>query len=344
MKTFVRISVFVLFAMPVLPAAKKVTLELPALSSVPSGSASDTPSSSSSSGMTIRVAERQLPLAMRQDFSLSTAAACSRQLKEAWHNGPMPTHRRNRTFDAASADFLREELKNAKEVNEEFEGKDPIDMQKMTGSLHEYEVWMGALIKTDFFTALSDLDVAKATGHVEKNTRLIYAKDVGKKGVLHTVLQYEFDNTLSPRARSNLEERQKALVIYLVQKNADVNAKDDQAMTPLHYAAIHNVSVATVQELFHGLSIDAIRVLLNQQDKQGNAALHYAILQKNTNLVLFLLTYWASIDLTNEAGQSAVDLAEIAPARIKKAIEKRKKEQDCCSGCLSCLRSCFCCS
>jgi ankyrin repeat protein len=136
-------------------------------------------------------------------------------------------------------------------------------------------------------------------------------------------------------------------VAYLVQKNADVNAKDDQAMAPLHYAAIHNVSMATIQELLQGLTVDAIRVLIDQQDKQGNTALHYAIWRKNAELVLFFLTYRASIDRTNKAGQSAIDLVALAPASIKKAIEMRKKELDvdgCCCGCLGCLWSCLCCS
>ena len=55
----------------------------------------------------------------------------------------------------------------------------------------------------------------------------------------------------------NDADESESLISYLVQRKADVNARDDYLMTPLHYAA-SKANLTAVKELlqFDGIKID----------------------------------------------------------------------------------------
>ena len=86
------------------------------------------------------------------------------------------------------------------------------------------------------------------------------------------------------------DDEEKILEI-LKQEDIDINAYDENHMTCLHYAALHN-NIKVIQQL---LNIGCINV--NSQNSQGNTPLHLAAQHKNALLIDMLLNA-SSIDLT----------------------------------------------
>jgi hypothetical protein len=332
MKIAIYVLVAVLFAVPTLQAAQAAPVRM------------------------VMVAEKDSKQPLHEDYSLSTAAAYVEEHMKGYSEGRglsvLPSahlHRRTHTFDAASMDFLRNEFKDAHEVDEELDGKGPVDMQKMTGSLRDYERLMGGLRKVGFFEALGKLNLKMIKSYLAEKygPLLVRAKDEGAKGVLHTVLQYKFKFKSSERIRAALDKQQKDIVTLLVENKAYVNDKDDEGRTPLHYAAIYHVNPEVVSALLHGMDIVAVAQLVNEQDRLKNTPLHYAIMDNNLGLIELFLTFNALLTLENTAHQTPLSLARTASKPIATLINKRYKQiqaDGCCCGCLSCLWSCFCCS
>uniref|UniRef100_A0A7M5V2J9 Palmitoyltransferase n=1 Tax=Clytia hemisphaerica TaxID=252671 RepID=A0A7M5V2J9_9CNID len=95
------------------------------------------------------------------------------------------------------------------------------------------------------------------------------------------------------------------IVAYLLSKGVDVDVMDQNGMTPLMWAS------------YRSFGIDPLRLILNFgasvnycDSNYKNTALHWAIASSNTNSVPSLLKSGASLEATNNKGQTPADLAD----------------------------------
>ncbi|MCL5436966.1 MAG: ankyrin repeat domain-containing protein [Candidatus Dependentiae bacterium] len=93
------------------------------------------------------------------------------------------------------------------------------------------------------------------------------------------------------------------VVRFLLENNADVNAKDYVGWTPLHEA------------LAWDMNLDIIKALVNKgarifvAEKRGYTPLHFACAHAGVETVKFLLAMGASVDSKNKLGETALDVA-----------------------------------
>lgn len=364
MKIAVSTVVIALFLVSTLQAAK-IAPSSQDLSVVPNASAT------SSGTKTIKVAEKtEQKSASAYDYSLSAAVACVKKDMKGFSEGKGLSVLPSRHHHSQTWNPLETELKEVQQVSQAMDRGEPVEMLKMTGSLHDYEKLSAQLSKVGFFTALETLDLTLAKTYLNGTKYLIYAKDRAGISPLHAVLQYEPDGKMSDSTRKWMVAKRKSLLTFLLSKGADVGLKDDQGMVPLHYAALHGVELDTVKELFKGKVLAAIPLMVNVQDKQGNTPLHYAILQSsayagqlstcieqhkpdeaqkmlylaqnNSALVAYLLELGALIEIKNKVNATPYSLALMASKDIYTLLSKRHEQiQDSASSC-SCW-SCFCC-
>jgi len=110
------------------------------------------------------------------------------------------------------------------------------------------------------------------------------------------------------------------VVENLINKNTDVNCKDEKGLTPLHHA-VKIQSESLVKLLVKsGANV-------NEKNKNGNTPLMFAVGVKNKRLVRYLINKGADVNKKNKNGQTALYIAdrlkldEIVGV-LKKALQK----------------------
>ena len=89
----------------------------------------------------------------------------------------------------------------------------------------------------------------------------------------------------------------------LLKENVDVNSRDQEGMTPLHYATDRSfVEVATLL-IKYNADIDV-------QDQQGETPLMLAVMCEHEDMVKLLIKHGARKDIQNNEGMAALDLCE----------------------------------
>ena len=110
---------------------------------------------------------------------------------------------------------------------------------------------------------------------------------------------FELNKQLIEAARNDEVDRVKRLI----KNGADVNAKDYNQWTPLHYASC-NGSITLVEMLLEkGADI-------NSKKNDQRIPLHLAALKGNVELVILLLEKGADVHSKDERGQTPVDLSK----------------------------------
>ncbi len=91
-------------------------------------------------------------------------------------------------------------------------------------------------------------------------------------------------------------------LLKLIRKGADVNAKDEQQLPPLHYAAYRGRSNTLQILLDHGAEV-------NTSNGIGYTPLMVASREGRTDAVRLLLEYGAAVNATSISGQMALSFA-----------------------------------
>ncbi len=113
-----------------------------------------------------------------------------------------------------------------------------------------------------------------------------------------------------------------AAIEILIDSGAQLCHRDPQTgQTALHVAVLNRRQDAVIK-LFAQISPD----LLNAQDAQGNTGLHYAVMNKDARLVELLLVQGAKLDLRNQEGFSAQQLAnKLNASDMSNAITRHRE-------------------
>jgi ankyrin repeat protein len=105
-----------------------------------------------------------------------------------------------------------------------------------------------------------------------------------------------------------------AIVKLLLENNADINAQDNLRATPLHRASSQG-------------HIDVVRILcgnpkirIDIQDNEGNTALHLAVEDQNDSLAIFLAKSGANVKMENKAEKTPLQLCK--DAELKRKLEQ----------------------
>jgi len=119
-------------------------------------------------------------------------------------------------------------------------------------------------------------------------------------------------------------------VARLLERGADVNARDESAMTPLHYAILRDDVVGFL--LNCGAEVNA-------RSDNGKGPLHIAALGDNKSVIERLLAAGADPALTDAEHQTSLQAAAAHAARTEASIRGVRALLECGASFMPCLRS-----
>ncbi|EAY16707.1 ankyrin repeat protein, putative [Trichomonas vaginalis G3] len=93
-----------------------------------------------------------------------------------------------------------------------------------------------------------------------------------------------------------------SLFEYFRLHGANINVKDENGITALHYAAMNNSKETAEVLISHGANI-------NEKNKEGQTALHYAAENNNKETAEVLISHGANINVKDENGITALHYA-----------------------------------
>ena len=101
-----------------------------------------------------------------------------------------------------------------------------------------------------------------------------------------------------------IAHRQEAYALFLISKGIDVNHKDDNGATPLHYTAVYKLPIVAESILKHNGNPNLL-------DKHGNSPLWTAVFNARGEykMVEILMNFNAEINIKNLYGKSPLDFA-----------------------------------
>ena len=99
------------------------------------------------------------------------------------------------------------------------------------------------------------------------------------------------------------QENNVEVIQFLIEKGADIDAKDYYGLNALNYAIMNEKAEAAEVLILEGIDV-------NVQDNDGFTPLMHAISNRNDEIILMILTY-SNVDLTmkNKDQMTAYDIA-----------------------------------
>lgn len=147
-------------------------------------------------------------------------------------------------------------------------------------------------IDDDFLNAVDGVKMEKVKSLLAKGADVLVRDRDGSTALHCAIGNIAFD-------RESLE-----MISYLVELGVDVNAKNDNIATALHYAAQYGHSKCLAYLIGRGVDIDV-------KDKDGKTPLHFAASNVRLECIEILISRLADPTITDNMGYTALDLAEI---------------------------------
>ena len=138
-----------------------------------------------------------------------------------------------------------------------------------------------------------------------------FVAEVGREPSLHGV-NYEGETDLHLASLLNLP----TLTLYLLNKGADVNAKEKSGSTPLHFAALSNARETAEVLLKHGADVNA-------KNNNSLTPLHMAAYENARETAEVLLKHDADVNAKAVGGITPLRLAVLQNARETAALLRR---------------------
>lgn len=107
------------------------------------------------------------------------------------------------------------------------------------------------------------------------------------------------------------------IAAYLVGKGVDIDVRDAEGRSPLHWAAIK-----TFRQDCPRLLITLNATINNRDNITGNTPLHYAVASNNAAAVQALAEAGASLDIQNAKGQTVIEVLNSNPDARARALRK----------------------
>ncbi|WP_353281769.1 ankyrin repeat domain-containing protein [Wolbachia endosymbiont (group B) of Horisme vitalbata] len=194
----------------------------------------------------------------------------------------------------------------------------PLDLAIMYGHLEivKYLIKKGAKLRTNDNS--TPLHIAALYGQVE-----IFKYFTDNE---YFKLNWIYDNNTTILYNA-IEANKLSIIEYLVEKGVNVNLKDKDYVSPLHFA-VENGHLDIV-DYFVGKGAD-----VNSQDEDGMSPLHYAVDSDHSNIVEYLAEKRAKINLQNRSGMGPLHFAakdgrlNIVECLIRKGADVNLKDEN----------------
>jgi ankyrin repeat protein len=135
----------------------------------------------------------------------------------------------------------------------------------------------------------------------EFNSKLVNGADEQ----LRTPLMWlAYVNTSDQKAQTETDAKRTPILETLVQKGADLNARDEHGWTPLMWASWSGLTKISTRLIELGANTSVT-------DRKGNTALMLAALRGNTEIVEFLVARGADKNFATSEGKTAKDFAQV---------------------------------
>ena len=159
------------------------------------------------------------------------------------------------------------------------------------------------------FTRLTDTGVPVSTTNRLGETPLYVAAEKGEIDIARLLLARGADaRALTPNGETVLHAaamtESAALMTALVEAGAEVDRANRDGETPLHWAALTGTFLAVKALADAGADLDM------QDQRSGNTALHAAVAHDDIVLIHYLLSKNVRTDVRNNAGVTALEVAQ----------------------------------